>query len=330
MGTSFLVGCGGGGGGGGSDASGGDRPLSLNGVTLEFREANLTFSTATPNTSSGSTETGGIVYQRRSDVDLIFSPSDPFALDAIELSWPEDLGGATRYEYTPIDGISGRLLIYADNAEGGTFLNHAGTTNFDVFTLTFTASGGVITSINSVTRVNIAGTRYVREMNLTGRVATLTSNPRFLPAGWNGINEGPGFVADPSFDGKVLTLNEDGTNTEIQFGTFIATTAVTTGISETRELGLVAVTLTTNAGLPTENVETFSANYTLVQPFGTEQGTLTLNYISGTTALPPAGTVTLTFRAGELLTSGVGTVSIRTGTYTSSDATTGTFILDRS
>ncbi len=89
------------------------------------------------------------------------------------------------------------------------------------------------------------------------------------------------------------------------------------------------MTVTTDAGLMTEVVVVYQANYTLIQPFGTEESRLTLNYTSGTTALPPNGTVTLTFRAGEMLTSGFGLIDVRTGTYTSTDATAGTFILDR-
>ena len=326
MGTSFLVSCGGG-GGGGSEENGGDRPLSLNGVTLEFEGANLTFSTTTPNSSSGSTESGGIVYQRISDTDLEFISTNPIARDPLLLSWPADLGGSTSYEYTPIDGITGRLIIYANSTEPGTFLRHGGTNNFDVFTLTFTASAGVITSINSVTRVNIAGEGYSIGMALTGRVATLTANPRPLPAGWNGINEGPGFVADPSFAGKTLTLDENGTNTEIIFGTFVSSGPPVTLISQTRETGTVAVSVNTPP-----NVETYQASYILIQPFGTEESRLTVNYTSATTPpLPQNEIVTLTFRAGELLIGAGSAVDVRTGTYTRTDlnVTMGTFILDR-
>lgn len=329
---SLFSGCGGGDGGG--DA--GIRPQSLNGVTLNFGGARLTFTASPPNASSTGTEIGGIFYERLNDSLISFTPADATALDGTQLRWPVDLGGATRYEYTPIDGSTGRLLVYAENTEANTIFNSAaGGVGFDTIVLSFTANGGSIGDIQAVLTASNPRGRYVAQFAPSSNIGGLSENPRPVPTGWDGINKGPGFITISSFNNKVLTLNQAGVDAqghdvEIQFGPFIATGGVSNQSKTSTERGVVAVTVTKNLNLPgQEIVETYQAGYTQIQPYGTETVELQIAYQSGTVVpLPTDETFTLNFTGGGIITTGTVTEEIRTGAYVRQDGTSGLFILD--
>lgn len=314
-----------GGGGGGDDAvDQGIRPSSLNGVTLNFGGASLTFTSPSPNISGTGTEVGGIFYEQLNDTAVVFAPTDPAVLDAIEISWPFDLAGTTYYEYTPIDGSSGRLLIYPESTEGG-ILDNSTPGNFDIIVLIFTASGDIITGIEALYTVNQGGTGYSTTFTVGSTIGGLSGDPRPVPAGWNGVNTGPGFIAVPSFEGQLLTLTEDGGDTEIQFGAFTPDGPAVSGSSSTTETGTVSITYTIGAlSDPPTRIEVFEADYTLVQPFGTENVELQIVYRSGTTALPANETVTMSFTGGGTLSPDV---QVLYGNYVRSGGTFGTFIL---
>lgn len=314
-----------GGGGGGDDVvDQGIRPSSLNGVTLNFGGATLNFTSPSPNTSGTGTEVGGIFYEQLNTTAVTFAPTDPAVLDAIELSWPFDLAGTTHYEYTPIDGSSARLLIFPESTEGG-ILDNSTPGNFDTIVLVFTASGDIITGIEAVYTVNSGGTRYSTNFTVGSTIGGLTGDPRPVPAGWNGVNTGPGFIADPSFEGQLLTLAEDGGDTEIQLGVFNPSGPVVTGSTSTTETGTVSITFTLGLLSPPPGIiEVFEADYTLIQPFGTEDVELQIVYRSGTTALPADETVTMSFTGGGILSPDV---QVLYGNYVRSGGTFGTFIL---
>ena len=40
-------------------------------------------------------------------------------------------------------------------------------------------------------------------------IGGLTGSPEDLPLGWDGSNDGPGFIAPQTFEGLVMTLDED-------------------------------------------------------------------------------------------------------------------------
>lgn len=325
----LLPACGGGGGEEDEASPEGIRPLSLNGVTLDFGGARLTFTTPTPNTVGTSTEIGGIFYEQRNNAPVVFTPADSTRLDGVSLTWPADLGGATRYEYTPVDGSTARLLVYPDSTEGGIFDSSAGP--FDTIVLSFAASGNVITSIQAVMTVNNSGSRFVSTFFPIGTIGGLSGSPRPLPASWNGVNTGAGYLAPSSFSGNVLTLNETGGDVEVQFGPFIASGGVTTQTNSTTERGTVSILFTEGLLLlppGTETTSVFEADYTMVQPFGTENVQLQIVYRSGTASLPANETIILSFTGGGKITSGVGSVDIRTGIYARENGTNGSFILD--
>lgn len=328
-----LAGCGG--GGRSDDGDNGIRPQSLNGVTLNFGGARLTFTAPTPNASSTGTEIGGIFYEQLSDAEVSFTPADSTALDGAALSWPIDLGGATRYEYTPVDGSTGRLLIYPENIEGGTFLNNTtGGVGFDTFVLYFTAGGGSISSIQAVLTASQGARRYVAEFSPSSSIGGLSENTRPVPVAWDGVNKGPGFIAISSFDGKVLTLNPPigaSDDVELQFGPFEATGRGGVVAGATTERGQAALTVTRNLIVDPDNVEvaSYQVNYVQAQPFGTENVNLEISYLSGPAGtLPPNETIILTFLGGGFITTGVGREEVRTGTYARQDGSAGSFILD--
>jgi hypothetical protein len=328
-----LAGCGG--GGRSDDGDNGIRPQSLNGVTLNFGGARLTFTAATPNASSTGTEIGGIFYEQLSEAPISFTPADSTELDGESLSWPPDLGGSTRYEYTPIDGSTGRLLIYADSVDGGTFLNNGGDpAAFDAFALYFTAGGGSISSIQAVLTARQGARRYVAEFSPSSSIGGLSENTRPLPVAWDGVNKGPGFIAISSFDGKVLTLNppvEDSDDVELQFGPFDADGRGGVVAGATTERGQAALTVTRNLVVDPDNVEvaSYQVSYIQAQPFGTENVNLDISYLSGSPGpLPPNETIILTFLGGGFITNGAGREEIRTGTYVRQDGSAGSFILD--
>lgn len=318
------------GGGGGDDADQGIRPSSLNGVTLDFGGARLTFTSPSPNTLGTGTEVGGIFYERLNESEETYIPTDSATLDAIALSWPFDLAGTTYYEYTPIDGSSGRLLIYPASTETDTILYGSGET-FDVIVLVFTASGDIITGVEAVYTVNHlgGGTRYSRIFpTVDSTIGGLTGDPRPVPAGWNGVNTGSGFIADPSFDGQLLTLTEDGGDTEIQLSPFNPSGPVVSDSMSTTERGTVSIAYTIGLSGPpgSETVELFEADYTLIQPFGTEDVELQIVYTSGSTdPLPADETVTMSFTGGGILSPS--DTEVLYGNYVRSGGTFGTFIL---
>lgn len=324
----LLSGCGGGGGSGD-----GVRPLSLNGVTFNFGGARLTFSTATPNATSSGTEIGGFVYEKISEDTVTLTPVDNALLDAESVTWAADVGGSSRYEYTPIDGKSGRLLIYGDNLESGTMPAGDAITAFDVYTLTFTDGGGIITAVEAVMIINFngSGVRYTTQISPIATLGTDGSTP--VPTGWNGIYNGPGFIADPSFDGKTLSLKDDLNLTETVFGSFVATTPLAINTNNQTEAGGASLTHTQDAGNTNLPIDVYDVTYDLVQPFGTERVIMTIDYVSGTGSLPGQQVFTLNFLGGQKLTvtggSGSGTIDVRTGTYTTNFGGSGTFILNR-
>ncbi len=322
LGFLAIAGCGGGRGG---DSSSGIRPTSLNGVSFEFEGARLTFSSPAPNSSATGTENGGIVYERIDDDDYIFLP-EAGAGDSKTFRWPSDIGGTTRYEYTPIDGRSGQLLIYSENGEFNTILN--GTDgDFDTFTITFNASGSRIP--NATVIISVEDDLFTLDRYARQEVVSLDLGSGDVPIRWNGVNTGAGFIADPSLDGKLLSLTEDFTDTGFLF-TF---TATSTNSSARTETGAVTVSKTV-LGSPNV-VSTYSGTYSLTQPNGTEDVVITLDYTGGTPVVPPDEITTLTFTGGESLTvfdidgDFVDDIDVRTGTYSSTSGSVGIFILDR-
>ena len=332
LGVACLFSACGGGGGGSSDNV---RPLSLNGVTLDFGAVRMTFSTTTPNATNSGTETGGIVYEKTGEDTIVLAPVDSGLLDAETVTWAADVGGNTRYEYTPIDGVSGRLLIYAENGESATMPYGDGITDYDAYTVTFTDGGGTITAVEAVMIINFngSGVRYTAQMNPIATLGTDGSTP--VPSGWNGIYNGPGFIADPSFDGKTLSLKDDFNFTETVFGSFVATSPLNVGTTSQTEAGNATVAHTENVGTLNLPINAYSVTYDLLQPFGTETVVMTINYVSGTSGLPGQQIFTLNFLGGQKLTviGGTGTstttLDVRTGTYTTNFGTSGTFILNR-
>lgn len=320
----MLPSCGGGGGDNALDQ--GIRPSSLNGVTLNFGGAIITFSSPAPNTLGTGTETGGMFYEQINDTEVQFTPTDPAALDGVEFHWPFDIAGTSYYEYRPIDGSSGLLTIYPESTEGG-LLDNSVPGSFDTIVLTFTASGGSITGIEILYTLISGSTRYSSNaFTVSGTIGGLSANPRPIPTGWNGVNDGPGFLADPSFVDKILVFTEAEGDVEIALSTFNAT-LFAGGSSSTTERGTVAVTFTIGLlGDPlSTTVNLFEANYTLVQLYGTEDVVLTLDY-TGTffgDPLPPDDNITMTFTGGGILTPDI---QVLYGTHVRTGGS-GTFVL---
>jgi hypothetical protein len=326
--TGHLLICSCGGSGSDSSNSSGIRPSSLNGITLRFQGANLTFSSPTPNALSGGVETGGIVYSQTSNTKFTFIPTDPTILDPPTLSWPVDLGTSAYYEYRPLDGNTGEIRIYSSNKESNTILNHLpGTGGFDIFIVSFNANGTTIPSAGVVITVTNPVKAFL-QFQATLELGSFTTQPRAVPIAWNGENKGPGYIASSSFHGKVLNLQDSSDDLEIQFGPFIATSEVIFQGTQTTESGNVSITQTEDIGLPDPLLKTFNASYTAVQPFGTENVIMSLRYVSSTenSPLPADETLTLTYKAGETL-SGSGDVLVRTGSYVKGTRT-GIFIQD--
>lgn len=319
-----------GGGGDIDDQYQGAAPLSLNGVTFNFGNARLTFSSPSPNSTEFGTETGGIVYERGSDELIAFSPVDPDAVDALELSWPEDLGASVRYQYTHTDDRRGELLIFATNFEDDAFIYHpTDSDRFDIFSMSFIPNGDAVPDgVATITTWASDGQRYTASRVVGYEVGGLTDNPLDLPLGWDGSNDGPGFIAPASFAGYVMTMTEDGGGTEIQFSDFSDRISDPNPIDRTTETGTCTMVVTTDPG-GAATVTSYSVTYTHEQLYGTEDVVFSIEYPFASPVPPFSDEVfTFTFLGGESLTAGTTTVPVRTGEYVSSTRPAGLFVLD--